>query len=159
MREDGEDKHLSRLIGPKLYEANWRDLTMVCNQTNVLLSLTHILYCLFPRSSEYCNSNIRCEFPQQFPLESVVFWSSEVILIGSAVWGRETARMCVRTGATACVCLPRAAGWVFGPSEGGGGLVPNDVGVLRGVFESLRPRRPCRTSLCAVFGRDSCVFV
>ena len=30
VREDGEDKHLSRLIGPKLYEANWRDLTTVC---------------------------------------------------------------------------------------------------------------------------------
>ena len=29
VREDGQDKHLARLIGPKLYEANWRDLTKV----------------------------------------------------------------------------------------------------------------------------------
>lgn len=42
VREDGEDKHLSRLIGPKLYEANWRDLTTV-SMCVLILGYIHAL--------------------------------------------------------------------------------------------------------------------
>jgi DNA excision repair protein ERCC-3 len=35
VREDGRDRNLSHLIGPKLYEANWRDLTRAGYLANV----------------------------------------------------------------------------------------------------------------------------
>ena len=38
VREDGRDRNLSHLLGPKLYEANWMDLTRDGHLANVQVS-------------------------------------------------------------------------------------------------------------------------